>query len=160
MSTQSVGASSLPASPPTRNRADNPLVRAVGRLPFTVRTKLLIAFAVIAALLVTVAVLGLRVLGQSNGRVERLGTLQLRAATYQSLQTQREQLRQLLGLRVGADPNVNTYAGGKASGAPGGRKWILADEMIAASLSQLGPATNESRFGFTPPALPSYWIWG
>jgi signal transduction histidine kinase len=151
MSTQSVGASSLPAPPPTRNRGDNPLVRAVGRLPFTVRTKLLIAFAVIAAVLVTVAVLGLRVLGQSNARVERLGTLQLRAATYQSLQTQRQQLRQLLGLRVGGDPNVNTYAGGKSANAPGGRKWTLADQMIVAALSQVGPATNESRFGFVPP---------
>ena len=46
---------------------------------------MLVAFAVIAALLVAVAVLGLRVLGQSNARVESLGTLQLRAATYQRL---------------------------------------------------------------------------
>jgi signal transduction histidine kinase len=145
------GASSVPAPAAPRGRADNPLVRAVGRLPFTVRTKLLIAFAVIAAVLVMVAVLGLRVLGQSNARIERLGTLQLRAATYQSLQTQRQQLRQLLGLRVGGDPNVNIYEGGSKSGAPGGRKWTLSDQAIAAALSQLGPATNESRFGFVPP---------
>ena len=78
------------------SRADNPLVRAVGRAPVTVRTKLLVAFAVIAALLVAVAVLGLRVLGQSNARVESLGTLQRRAGTYQSLQTQ-AQLRAALG---------------------------------------------------------------
>jgi signal transduction histidine kinase len=148
---ETLAASSVPAPPPTRNRADNPLVRAVGRLPFTVRTKLLISFAVIAALLVTVAILGLRVLGQSNARIERLGTLQLRAATYQSLQAQRQQLRQLLGLRVGGDPNVNLYAGGAKSGAPGGRTWTLSDQSIAAALSQLGQAAKESQLGFVPP---------
>ena len=56
-------------------------------------------------------VLGLRVLGQSNARVESLGTLQLRAATYQSLQTQAQQLRQLLAIRVAEDPNLNAYLG-------------------------------------------------
>ena len=87
-----------------RRERDNPLVRAVGRVPVKVRTKLLVAFAVIAALLVAVGVLGLRVLGQSNARVESLGTLQLRAATYQSLQTQAQQLRQLLAIRAGGRP--------------------------------------------------------
>ena len=58
---------------------------AVARAPANVRTKLLVAFLVIAALLVLVGVLGLRFLGQANARVERLGTLQLRSATYQAL---------------------------------------------------------------------------
>jgi signal transduction histidine kinase len=131
------------------SRAENPLVRAVGRVPVKVRTKLLVAFAGIAALLVVVAALGLRVLGQSNARVTSLGTLQLRAATYQSLQTQSQQLRQLLALRVADDPSVSIYTG--SHGSLGGRRWTLVDRAIAASLSQLGPATNESRFGFTPP---------
>ena len=146
----------LTGSPPaervkTRSGADNPLVRAVGRIPVKVRTKLLVALAVIAALLVAVGVLGLRVLGQSNARVDSLGTLQLRAATYQSLQTQAHQLRQLLAHRVGEDPSLNTYLGGSAAGVLSGRSWILVDQTIAASLSQLGPAANESRFGFIPP---------
>jgi signal transduction histidine kinase len=115
-----------------------------------VRTKLLVAFAVIAALLVLVGVLGLRVLGQSNARIESLGTLQLRASTYQSLQTQANQLRQLLAVRVAGDPSLNTYLGTSIN--PTGRNWVLVDKGIRASLSQLGPATNESRFGFTPPA--------
>ena len=131
--------------------ADNPLVRAVGRVPVKVRTKMLVAFGGIALLLIAVAVLGLRVLGQSNSRVESLGNLQLRAATYQSLQTQADQLRQLLALRVGEDPNLNRYIGGNASSVIGVRRWALVDETIAAALSQLGPATNESRFGFVPP---------
>src|SRR5581483_10256849 len=132
------------------SRADNPLVRAVGRLPVKVRTKLLVAFAGIAALLVVVAALGLRVLGQSNARVTSLGTLQLRAATYQSLQTQSQQLRQLLAVRVADDPSVSIYTGGRAR-APSGRRWTLVDRAISASLSQLGPAANEQRFGFVPP---------
>ena len=131
--------------------ADNPLVRAVGRVPVKVRTKMLVAFAGITALLIVVAVLGLRVLGQANARVESLGTLQLRAATYQSLQTQAQQLRQLLALRVGDDPSLRTYLGGGPTSVPEGRNWALADQAIAAALSQLGPATNETRFGFVPP---------
>src|SRR5438445_3903563 len=100
-----LGGPPLEARAPLLSRAGNPLVRAVGRVPVKVRTKLLVAFAGIAVVLVAVAVLGLRVLGQSNSRVESLGTLQLRAATYQSFQTQAQQLRQLLGLRVAGDPN-------------------------------------------------------
>ena len=94
-------------------------MRAVGRAPVGVRTKLLIAFAGIAALLVVVAVLGLRVLGQSNARVETLGTLQLRAATYQSLQTQAQQMRQLLSIRAAQDPNLSVYVGVPASDVVG-----------------------------------------
>jgi signal transduction histidine kinase len=138
-------------APPRRGLADNVLVRTVGRVPVTVRTKLLVAFAAIAVLLVVVGVLGLRVLGQSNSRVESLGTLQLRASAYQSLQAQAQQMRQLLGHRVAGDPNLNTYTGGGSSSVLGGRKWWLVDQAIFAALSQLGPALNDSRLGFVPP---------
>jgi signal transduction histidine kinase len=131
--------------------AESTLVRAVGRVPVGVRTKLLVAFAVIAALLVAVGVLGLRVLGQSNGRVTALGTLQLRAATYQSLQTQAQQLRQLLSIRAAQDPNLKVYVGVPASAIGGGRRWTLVDLTIGAALSQLLPASNQAGFGFTPP---------
>jgi signal transduction histidine kinase len=129
---------------------DGPIVRAVGRVPVTVRTKLLIGFAGIAALLVTLAVLGLRVLGQSNARVEALGTLQLRAAAYQSLQTQAQELRQLLAIRVAQDPNLNTYLNGQDSSLRGGRRWTLVDLTISAALSQLGPAATVQQLGFVP----------
>ena len=39
------------------NRADNPLVRAIGRVPTTVQRKLLVALAIVAVLLVTVGLL-------------------------------------------------------------------------------------------------------
>jgi signal transduction histidine kinase len=130
----------------------SPLVRAIGGAPVKVRTKLLVAFAAIAALLVVVAVLGLRVLGQSNSRVESLGTLQLRAATYQSLQTQAQELRQLLAIRVAEDPGLNRYLSRSSADVIRGRAWVLADKTITAAVSQLGPATSVSGLGFVPPA--------
>ena len=136
----------------SRAGGDGWLVRAVGRAPVTVRTKLLVAFAGIAAVLVAVAVLGLRVLGQSNARISALGTLQLRAATYEGLQTQSQQLRQLLAIRTAEDPSLNAYLGGDETGLASGRRWPLVDRTIIAALSSLFPATIESRWGFTPPA--------
>src|SRR6516225_7036952 len=101
----------LDAPPARRRRAvlrgmDNRLVRAVAVVPATVRTKLLVAFLIIAALLVLVGVLGLRVLGQSNARVERLGTLQVRSSAYETLQAQANELQQQLGLRASGDPGA------------------------------------------------------
>jgi signal transduction histidine kinase len=124
------------------------VVRAVGGAPVRVRTKLLIAFAASAALLVVVAVLGLRVLGQSNARVESLGKLQQRASAYQSLQSQAQQLRQLLAIRVGEARGLNTYV----SGGPTirGPAWVLADKLLTAAVSPLGQATDPGGLGFRP----------
>jgi signal transduction histidine kinase len=126
------------------------VARAVGGAPVKLRTKLLVAFAVIAALLVVVAVLGLRVLGQSNARVESLGELQQRAAAYQSLQSQAQQLRQLLAIRVGEARGLNVYVSGGATIR--GPTWVLADKLITAAVSPLGPATDPAGLGFAPPA--------
>jgi signal transduction histidine kinase len=49
------------------------------------------------------------------------------------------------------NPNNNIYNGVKAAGVPGGHTFALVDQTIAAALGQLGPATNETRFGFVPP---------
>lgn len=138
-----------PSSPPTR--ADFPLVRGVARLPWKVRTKLLVGFAGIVALFVLVAALGLRALGQSDARVESLGTLQLRTSAYRELETASAQLRQLLALRAGGI-GWNLYLGRRASFEQSRRTLALLDQTIAATLSQLGPATDEARFGFEPSA--------
>ena len=130
---------------------EGPIVRAVGRAPVSVRTKLLLALAVIAALLVVVGVLGLRVLGQSNARIESLGTLQLRAATYRSLQTQARQIRQQLAIRTAQDPSLGSYINEHDPVLLKSRSWTLVDTTITAAVSQLGPALDESRFGFHPP---------
>jgi len=87
-------------------RADNPLVRAVGRVPAKVGTKMLVAFVGTVVLLVVVGVLGLRVLGQSNNRVERLGALQLRASGYREVQADVAAGRLLLALRAGGSGSL------------------------------------------------------
>jgi signal transduction histidine kinase len=128
---------------------DNRLVRGVAGVRANVRTKLLVAFLVIAALLVLVGVLGLRVLGQANGRVERLGGLQLRSSTYQVLEAYANDLRQALGVRAAGTPGVTPYTGGK--NLQGGRQWRLADVDVADMLSQVELGANEPTFEFVPP---------
>jgi signal transduction histidine kinase len=129
--------------------SDNVLVRAVARMPWRVRSKLLLAFVGIVVMFVVVGILGLRALSQSNARVERLGTLQLRAAAYRELQTGAAQLRQLLALRAGGD--LTTYIGGRGSTAPTQSNRTFLDQTIATTLLRLGPATDSSGLGFTPP---------
>jgi len=65
--------------------ADNPLVGAVGRVPLSLRAKLLIGFAVVGALLAIGYVLGFVALGQSNSRGTQLRKLQRTAADAQLL---------------------------------------------------------------------------
>jgi signal transduction histidine kinase len=84
-------------------RIDDPFVRAVARLPVTVRTKLLIAFVGTSMLLVAVGLLGQLVLGQSNDRVVSLGELQVRAAAYAQLHQRVLDVRDLLAVNVGGD---------------------------------------------------------
>jgi signal transduction histidine kinase len=128
---------------------DNGLVRATARAPVRVRTKLLVAFLGIAALLVVVGFLGLRVLGQSNARVERLGTLQARASTYEALQAQADGLRALLARRT-AVPGFATL-NNSTSSRLGGRRWTGVDETILYALSNSSLSTNEGIYTFVPP---------
>jgi signal transduction histidine kinase len=134
------------------SRADNPLVRAVGRIRARVRTKLLAAFVGTVLLLVVVGLLGLGVLGGSNARVERLGTLQLRATVYRGLQTDAAQLRLLLALRAGGSSDQSVYAGGNASSALGSEGFVIIDSAISSTLARVGPATDPTHLGFVPPA--------
>jgi signal transduction histidine kinase len=117
--------------------------------PGTLRTKLVVAFLAIAALLVVLTLLGLRVLGQANARVERLDVLQLRSATYQALEAHAGDLQQTLGVRAAGDPTISLYTGGKQ--LQGGQQWTLADLQVADTLSQIEVATTEQLFGFVPP---------
>jgi signal transduction histidine kinase len=74
--------------------SDNPLARAVGRIPLRLRAKLLVGFAVVGVLLALVAVLGLVALGQSNSRGTELRKLQRQAVFEQTLLTDALRLRQ------------------------------------------------------------------
>jgi signal transduction histidine kinase len=128
---------------------ENPLARLVARAPAKVRTKLLAAFLVIAALLVLVTVFGLRVLAQANSRVERLGEIQRRSAQYQALQAYATDLQQTLGVRAAGTPAVTPYTGGAT--LQGGEQWKLADLQVADTLSQVELGADEPLFGFVPP---------
>ena len=129
------------------SRADNPLVRAVGRLPVKVRTKLLVAFLSIAALLVLLALLGLRVLGQSNLRAERLGALQVRVAGYQQLEADAAVLRQELAICAGNADYQTWLNGGRPSAAPSPTCLRSIQQPVASVLALLGTATQ---LGFKP----------
>jgi signal transduction histidine kinase len=128
--------------------ARDPLVRAVGRVPAGVHAKLLVAFVATALLVVVVAVLGLRLLGQSNERVETLGKLQARAAAYGKLRSDTSQVQSLLAQRVTGDfskvfPEMNREEVG--------REGLAVDKAIL-SLAKLLPASTFSdRLGFRPP---------
>jgi len=145
----------VPEAPPTRRKwaalgaMKRLLAGLVARAPATVRTKLLVAFLAIAALLVLVTVLGLQVLGKANGRIERLATVQLRSATYQALYAHAEDLQQTIGVRDAGTPAITPYTGGKT--LEGGQRWKLADLAIANTLSQIELAFTEQLFGFVPP---------
>jgi signal transduction histidine kinase len=128
---------------------ENRIVRGVAGAPATVRTKLLLAFLVIAALLVLVGVLGLRVLGQANGRVERLGELQQRSSQYQVLEAYADDLQQGLGARAAGAGGLAPYTGGKKLG--GGLIWALADLSVSDLLSQVEVGLDEALYGFVPP---------
>jgi signal transduction histidine kinase len=123
----------------------------VARLPAKVRTKLLVAFLAIAGLLVLISVLGLSVLGQANTRVDRLDTLQLRAATYSAIQANAADLQQAIAVRSSGASTLTRYTGGKNLPARG-ELWTLADRDVLNTLSQVEYSSNEALFEFTPPA--------
>ena len=91
------------AAPSTRSRfhsaTDNPLVRAIARLPVPLGGKLLVGIAAIALLLAVVAVLGLVALSQSNSRGERLLSLQQTSAHAALLLGDGKALRTLVATR-------------------------------------------------------------
>lgn len=124
------------------SRADNPLVRAVGRVPAKVRTKLLVAFLAIAALLVVLALLGLRVLGQSNARAEQLGGLQARVAGYQQLEADAAVLRQQLAICAGTGDYETWLNGGRPTAGPSPTCLRSIKQPVGAVLALLGSATQ------------------
>jgi signal transduction histidine kinase len=80
--------------------SDNPLVRAVGRIPLPLGAKLLIGFGVVGALLAAGYLLGFVALGQSNSRSEQLRRLQQQAVYEQLLLTDVNQLKRTLDYRT------------------------------------------------------------
>ena len=129
--------------------ADNPLVRAVGRVPAGVHAKLLVAFVGTALLVVVVGVLGLRLLGQSNERVETLGTLQVRAFAYGKLRSDAGHVRGLLAQRVGGD-FYKVFPEQNQRGARG-RRPGCSTRRSRAKPRLLPASTFPDKLGFRPP---------
>ena len=126
---------------------DDPFVRAIARLPVTVRTKLLIAFVGTSMLLVAVGLLGQLVLGQSNDRVVSLGAIQERATAYGQLRQQVLDLRQLLAENVAGD-FFQVWSEVER------RKNSEAIDRHARTLAHLIEAgTSEDQLGLTPPLV-------
>ena len=128
--------------------SDNPLVRAVGRVPARVHTKLLIAFVGTAVLVVGVGLLGLRVLGESHDRAGRLGVLQERGLAYGKLESDTRHIRLLLAENPGPDffeinPGIVPVGRGKSE--------VAIDLAVANALVRIGPATSVESLGFVPP---------
>ena len=128
--------------------ADNPLVRAIGRIPAGVHAKLLVAFAGIALLVVVLGALGLRLLGQSNERVETLGGLEQRAFAYGKLQSDVRYVRTLWAQNVGGDyytvfPDLN-----KEDFSADGP---VIDRLIKSAVAQIPASTFPDNLGFRPP---------
>jgi len=131
-------------------RGYDPLVRAVGRLPAKVHTKLLIAFVGTAALLVAVGALGLRVLAQSDDRVGRLGPLQERAAAYGKLQSDTAHVRLLLAEDPGSELYEIWTGIRPIDRGPAAR--VAVYQALVNQLERIGPTTLPDRLGFVPPA--------
>ena len=128
--------------------ADNPVVRAVGRVPAGVHVKLLVAFVGTALLVVAVAVLGLRLLGQSNERMATLGQFEERASAYGNLRSDARHVRLLLQENVDDDFYKVLTEGRLEDPASGARRVDLA---IASAVAEIPPSTRPDILGFEPP---------
>jgi signal transduction histidine kinase len=128
-------------------RADNPLVRAIGRAPATVQRKLLVALALVAVLLVTVGVLGLLALSASNDRVATLGLLPQRDAIYGELRLDSEQLSEQLLHR---DRLALPCTFGAPCNAADAALLADTDAAIETTLSAIGPLSDVAKLTFVP----------
>ena len=129
--------------------AENPLVRAVGRLPAGVHAKLLVAFVGTALLMVVLGAVGVRLLGQANERVESLGALQQRAFAYGNLRSDARHVRLLQAQNVGGDfyknfPELNT-GDSRAAG-------LAIDGATASAVAEIRASTFPDNLGFQPSA--------
>jgi signal transduction histidine kinase len=128
--------------------ADNPLVRTVGRVPAGVHVKLLVAFVGTVLLVVGVGLLGLRLLGQSNERLETLGTFEERAFAYGKLRSDALHVRLLLSENVG-DDFYKIHPRGRAEARGAGP--LAVDQAIASAVAEIPPSTFPDTLGFVPP---------
>jgi signal transduction histidine kinase len=133
-----------PAAPRRFRATENPLVRAVGRIPLPLGAKLLIGFALVAGLLALSAALGLVALDQSNARGEQLRRLQQTAAYARLLEGDATQLQTLVGSRGGA---AEQGPGGLQSAKPAAAQAY--DNSVSSSATQFLQDVGQPAIGST-----------
>jgi signal transduction histidine kinase len=119
---------------------DHLAARLVAAVAAPIRTKLLVAFATIVVLLITLGALGLQVLAEWNTRLETLARLQQKTTAYQALQNDNVQLRQLVADKGGGD--IQIYGGGPVP--------VQSNESAEVTLDHLRDSYDASRLGFVP----------
>jgi signal transduction histidine kinase len=125
--------------------SDNPLVRAVGRVPLPIQAKVLFPSVATVVLLVILGMLGLQFVGDSNNRVVALGQLQQRAATYRELQAESLEIRGLMAERMAAVTGAcNTSKNCREASQSGAAR-------VVSVLQARGKVDDPSRLGFVPP---------
>ena len=147
------------AAEPAKRRllspADNPVVQAVGRVPAGVHLKLLVAFVGTSLLVVAVAVLGLRLLGQSNERMATLGQFEERASAYGELRSDALHVRLLLQENVDDDFYKVLTEGRLEDPASG--SWRV-DLVIANAVAEIPPSTRPDILRFEPPPEDEFYL--
>jgi signal transduction histidine kinase len=122
--------------------SDNPLVRAVGRVPLPIQAKFLVPSVATVLLLVILGVLGLRVIGESNDRVVALGHLQQRGTTYRELQAESVEISRML---------KDAESPGPCSQFDCIRSSHSIANRLGSVLSFRGKVDDPARLGFVPP---------
>ena len=130
------------AAPRGFRATENPLVRALGRIPLPLGAKLLLGFALVAGLLALTAVLGLVALSQSNSRGEQLKRLQQTAAYAQLLAADANQLNALVGQRGGGGTEGGSGSTGNGGGL-GSTYDAALDNDVFSSLQQFDQDVQE-----------------
>jgi signal transduction histidine kinase len=146
-----------PVEPPSgaeqARSLDNPLVRAVGRVPLALRVKLLIGFGVVGALLSIGYVLGFVALSQSNSRGEQLRRLQAQAVYEQLLLTDASQLTKAIDYRIASTASTKHFGIGLDQGIANDMEQLCADAGIGNCLGAGSPQPLQLNLGTIDPPL-------
>ena len=132
-----------------RGWGGGPLARAVARAPVSVRTKLLVGFSVMVALLVVVAIAGFLALRQSNSRLERLRTEQQKERLVQTLLADANRLQS----RVQHRALLTVAAGTKGVTPETSAVYYALDSRIQAASGALG---GDVDLGATITSIPGH----
>jgi signal transduction histidine kinase len=144
-------------SAPRRRRigwaADNPLVRAVGRVPLPLGAKLIAGFGIVAALLAVGYALGFVALRQSNARGEQLRLLQQQAVYEQLLLTDAHQLKKAIDYRLASSASTKQFGSGLDQTISNEINQLCDDAGLGGCVGPSTPTRLPLKLGKVDPAL-------